>query len=144
MNKMIFVLLLSLVAFSKSNDYLREMARGIVKGYYEKDEPLNQTCLDTNFDEDYASLLKGIEEENYSFMSLKLYKITLELDTNCKELANLIKAFPKLDLSYLMIIPLIKSTRLMKPLIAIYNSDTKTPYEYGVALGEILKVFVEE
>ena len=35
MNKMIFILVLSLIAVSKSNDYLREMARGIYKGYYE-------------------------------------------------------------------------------------------------------------
>ena len=34
MKKMIFILVLSLIAVSKSNDYLREMARGIYKGYY--------------------------------------------------------------------------------------------------------------
>ena len=143
MNKMIFVLLLSVIAFSKSNDYLREMARGIVKGYYEKDILLNQTCLDKDFDEDYASLLKGIEEENYSFMSLKLYKITLELDTYCgDELVNIVKTFPKLNPINLIFLAS-KGTRLMKPLIAIYNSDTKTPYEYGVALGGVLKVILE-
>ena len=32
---MIFILVLSLIAVSKSNDYLREMARGIYKGYYD-------------------------------------------------------------------------------------------------------------
>ena len=140
MNKMIFILVLSLIAVSKSNDYLREMARGIYKGYYENDTTINETCFDKDFDEDYALLLKGIEEENYAFMSLKIYKITLELESNCKDLVQIFQNFDPMNLISISS----KSTRLMKPLIEIYNSDTKTPYEYGVALGGVLKVVLEQ
>lgn len=143
MNKMIFILVLSLIAVSKSNDYLREMARGIYKGYYEIDATINETCFDKDFDEDYALLLKGIEEENYAFMSLKIYKITLELESNCKDLVQIFHNFQNFEPSNLISISS-KSTRLMKPLIEIYNSDTKTPYEYGVALGGVLKVVLEQ
>ena len=143
MNKMIFILVLSLIAVSKSNDYLREMARGIYKGYYENDTTINETCFDKDFDEDYALLLKGIEEENYAFMSLKIYKITLELESNCKDLVQIFHNFQNIALLNLISISE-KSTRLMKPLIEIYNSDTKTPYEYGVALGGVLKVVLEQ
>ena len=143
MNKMIFILVLSLIAVSKSNDYLREMARGIYKGYYENDTTINETCFDKDFDEDYALLLKGIEEENYAFMSLKIYKITLELESNCKDLVQIFHNFQNFDPMNLISISE-KSTRLMKPLIEIYNSDTKTPYEYGVALGGVLKVVLEQ
>ena len=137
---MIFILVLSLIAVSKSNDYLREMARGIYKGYYEIDATINETCFDKDFDEDYALLLKGIEEENYAFMSLKIYKITLELESNCKDLVQIFQNFDPMNLISISS----KSTRLMKPLIEIYNSDTKTPYEYGVALGGVLKVVLEQ
>ena len=140
---MIFILVLSLIAVSKSNDYLREMARGIYKGYYENDTTINETCFDKDFDEDYALLLKGIEEENYAFMSLKIYKITLELESNCKDLVQIFHNFQNFDPMNLISISE-KSTRLMKPLIEIYNSDTKTPYEYGVALGGVLKVVLEQ
>ena len=143
MHKMIFILVLSLIAVSKSNDYLREMARGIYKGYYENDTTINETCFDKDFDEDYALLLKGIEEENYAFMSLKIYKITLELESNCKDLVQIFHNFQNIALLNLISISE-KSTRLMKPLIEIYNSDTKTPYEYGVALGGVLKVVLEQ
>lgn len=143
MNKMIFILVLSLIAVSKSNDYLREMARGIYKGYYENDTTINETCFDKDFDEDYALLLKGIEEENYAFMSLKIYKITLELESNCNDLVQIFHNFQNFDPMNLISISS-KSTRLMKPLIEIYNSDTKTPYEYGVALGGVLKVVLEQ
>ena len=143
MNKMIFILVLSLIAVSKSNDYLREMARGIYKGYYENDTTINETCFDKDFDEDYALLLKGIEEENYAFMSLKIYKITLELESNCNDLVQIFHNFQNIDPMNLISISS-KSTRLMKPLIEIYNSDTKTPYEYGVALGGVLKVVLEQ
>ena len=142
MNKMIFILVLSLIAVSKSNDYLREMARGIYKGY-EIDATINEKCFDKDFDEDYALLLKGIEEENYAFMSLKIYKITLELESNCKDLVQIFHNFQNFEPSNLISISS-KSTRLMKPLIEIYNSDTKTPYEYGVALGGVLKVVLEQ
>ena len=140
---MIFILVLSLIAVSKSNDYLREMARGIYKGYYENDTTINETCFDKDFDEDYALLLKGIEEENYAFMSLKIYKITLELESNCNDLVQIFHNFQNFDPMNLISISS-KSTRLMKPLIEIYNSDTKTPYEYGVALGGVLKVVLEQ
>ena len=143
MNKMIFILVLSLIAVSKSNDYLREMARGIYKGYYENDTTINETCFDKDFDEDYALLLKGIEEENYAFMSLKIYKITLELESNCDSVVQIFHNFQNIDPMNLISISS-KSTRLMKPLIEIYNSDTKTPYEYGVALGGVLKVVLEQ
>ncbi len=143
MNKMIFILVLSLIAVSKSNDYLREMARGIYKGYYENDTTINETCFDKDFDEDYALLLKGIEEENYAFMSLKIYKITLELESNCNSVVQIFHNFQNIDPMNLISISS-KSTRLMKPLIEIYNSDTKTPYEYGVALGGVLKVVLEQ
>ena len=143
MNKMIFILVLSLIAVSKSNDYLREMARGIYKGYYENDTTINETCFDKDFDEDYALLLKGIEEENYAFMSLKIYKITLELESNCNDFVQIFHNFQNIDPMNLISISS-KSTRLMKPLIEIYNSDTKTPYEYGVALGGVLKVVLEQ
>lgn len=143
MNKMIFILVLSLIAVSKSNDYLREMARGIYKGYYENDTTINETCFDKDFDEDYALLLKGIEEENYAFMSLKIYKITLELESNCNSVVQIFHNFQNIDPMNLISISE-KSTRLMKPLIEIYNSDTKTPYEYGVALGGVLKVVLEQ
>ena len=140
---MIFILVLSLIAVSKSNDYLREMARGIYKGYYENDTTINETCFDKDFDEDYALLLKGIEEENYAFMSLKIYKITLELESNCNSVVQIFHNFQNIDPMNLISISE-KSTRLMKPLIEIYNSDTKTPYEYGVALGGVLKVVLEQ
>lgn len=140
---MIFILVLSLIAVSKSNDYLREMARGIYKGYYENDTTINEKCFDKDFDEDYALLLKGIEEENYAFMSLKIYKITLELESNCNDLVQIFHNFQNFDPRNLISISS-KSTRLMKPLIEIYNSDTKTPYEYGVALGGVLKVVLEQ
>lgn len=140
---MIFILVLSLIAVSKSNDYLREMARGIYKGYYENDTTINETCFDKDFDEDYALLLKGIEEENYAFMSLKIYKITLELESNCNSVVQIFHNFQNIDPMNLISISS-KSTRLMKPLIEIYNSDTKTPYEYGVALGGVLKVVLEQ
>ena len=143
MKKMIFILVLSLIAVSKSNDYLREMARGIYKGYYENDTTINETCFDKDFDEDYALLLKGIEEENYAFMSLKIYKITLELESNCNSVVQIFHNFQNIDPMNLISISS-KSTRLMKPLIEIYNSDTKTPYEYGVALGGVLKVVLEQ
>ena len=143
MNKMIFILVLSLIAVSKSNDYLREMARGIYKGYSENDTTINETCFDKDFDEDYALLLKGIEEENYAFMSLKIYKITLELESNCNSVVQIFHNFQNIDPMSLISISS-KSTRLMKPLIEIYNSDTKTPYEYGVALGGVLKVVLEQ
>ena len=142
MNKMIFILVLSLIAVSKSNDYLREMARGIYKGY-EIDATINEKCFDKDFDEDYALLLKGIEEENYAFMSLKIYKITLELESNCNSVVQIFHNFQNIDPMNLISISS-KSTRLMKPLIEIYNSDTKTPYEYGVALGGVLKVVLEQ
>ena len=143
MNKMIFILVLSLIAVSKSNDYLRVMARVIYKGYYENDTTINETCFDKDFDEDYALLLKGIEEENYAFMSLKIYKITLELESNCNSVVQIFHNFQNIDPMNLISISS-KSTRLMKPLIEIYNSDTKTPYEYGVALGGVLKVVLEQ
>lgn len=143
MNKMIFILVLSLIAVSKSNDYLREMARGIYKGYYENDTTINETCFDKDFDEDYALLLKGIEEENYAFMSLKIYKITLELESNCNDFVQIFHNFQNF-VPWNLISISSKSTRLMKPLIEIYNSDTKTPYEYGVALGGVLKVVLEQ
>ena len=139
---MIFILVLSLIAVSKSNDYLREMARGIYKGY-EIDATINEKCFDKDFDEDYALLLKGIEEENYAFMSLKIYKITLELESNCNSVVQIFHNFQNIDPMNLISISS-KSTRLMKPLIEIYNSDTKTPYEYGVALGGVLKVVLEQ
>ena len=142
MNKMIFILVLSLIAVSKSNDYLREMARGIYKGY-EIDATINEKCFDKDFDEDYALLLKGIEEENYAFMSLKIYKITLELESNCNSVVQIFHNFQNFDPMNLISISS-KSTRLMKPLIEIDNSDTKTPYEYGVALGGVLKVVLEQ
>ena len=143
MKKMIFILVLSLIAVSKSNDYLREMARGIYKGYYENDATINEKCFDKDFDEDYALLLKGIEEENYAFMSLKIYKITLELESNCNSVVQIFHNFQNIDPMSLISISS-KSTILMKPLIEIYNSDTKTPYEYGVALGGVLKVVLEQ
>ena len=143
MKKMIFILVLSLIAVSKSNDYLREMARGIYKGYYENDTTINETCFDKDFDEDYALLLKGIEEENYAFMSLKIYKITLELESNCNSVVQIFHNFQNF-VPWNLISISSKSTRLMKPLIEIYNSDTKTPYEYGVALGGVLKVVLEQ
>ena len=142
MNKMILIMIISLFALCKSSYFMKELSRGLIYGYNQTEVILNETCFDNEFDEDYIGFIKSIEEENYSLMSLKIYKIALEVENNCnKELREMFTELIHFNINKVLSITT-QSSKIMPPLIRIYNSDTKTPYEYGVVAGELIKILV--
>lgn len=127
-------------SFLITNEEARIFLKGIESGYSNDIVELNKNCLDQNFNDDFKELIESMNNENYAFMTLKIHKIGYEIYTNCTS-----PTFEKI-LNSAMSLPGILNQDILKhlgnflePIMDIYNSETKTFYEWGYFIGGIIK-----
>lgn len=130
-------------SLSITNEEAKMVLKGIEFGYKEKKETieLNETCLGESFNDDYKELTDSMNEENYAFMTFKVHRILYEIYANCSsplfsEILHSTKNLPKLfkleNLDWDL-------QELLPPLMDIYNSETKTFFEWGTFIGQVIK-----